>query len=134
MGGDRLEFGELVMAVATMAVLFALISFPIDAVFVSVLGRGLYEVNVAVSFFLCSLIGGYIYAEKIWEARVKTIAKITVLWAALAMLLVYMDSSVFYMFLEVVMALVLGFMGLYVGTLLRKPKKSSNNQMTIQHN
>lgn len=74
------------MSVASMAVIFSLIAFPLDFVFVSVLGFGGYEVGVFVSFFLSALIGGYIFTEKIWEARRENITKITVLWAALMML------------------------------------------------
>ncbi|MDH5375303.1 MAG: hypothetical protein OEW95_05755 [Candidatus Bathyarchaeota archaeon] len=154
-----MKFGDLVMSVASIAVIFALITFPLDVVFVSALGLGGYEVGVFVSFFLSALIGGYIFARKIWEARRENITKITVLWAALVMLLaiivpgglahwglaseeefkasypdttlstaewtnwemMYLDS---FMFLIVVISLVLGFVGLYVGSMLRRPAKS----------
>ena len=76
-----MKFGDLVMSVASMAVIFALIVFPLDFVFVSVLGFGGYEAGVFVSFFLSALIGGYIFAGKIWEARRENIMKITVLRA-----------------------------------------------------
>lgn len=158
-GGDRLKFDDLVMSVATIAVIFALITAPLDMLAVSVLGLGGYDVGVFVSFFLSALIGGYIFAEKIWEARRENIIKIAVLWAALAMVLavivpgalanwglktteefqaanpgttlstvewvnwemMYLDI---FMFIVVVMALVLGLVGLYVGSMLRRSVKS----------
>jgi len=149
------------MSVATIAVILALIAFPLDLVFVSAFGFEFgQDIGVFVAFFLSALITGYIFAGKIWEARRETIAKITVLWAALVMLvgvmvpaglahwglmaeeefkamypdttlstnsewvsweMMYKDS---FMFLIVGIALVLGFMGLYVGSMLKRPEKS----------
>jgi hypothetical protein len=161
MGGDRLKFGDYVISVATIAVIMALIAFPLDLVFVSALGLKLgQDIGAFVSIFLSALIGGYIFAEKIWEARRETITKITVLWAALVMVMAMiipagvahwglmaeedlqamypeitlstnaewvsweMVNNASFMFLIVGMALVLGFIGLYIGSMLRKPKKS----------
>jgi hypothetical protein len=161
-GGDGLKFGDVVMAVATIAVISAVIGFPLDLVFVSAFGfKYGQDVGVFVSFFLSALIGGYIFAGKIWEARRETITKITVLWAALVTLIVTMvpagvahwglmaeeefqlmfpgatepstaaewvSYEMIYnaslMFLIVGIALVLGFIGLYVGSMLRRPAKS----------
>jgi len=159
-----LRFGDVVMIVASIAVIFALIAFPLETVLFSALGiSGMtnwgYIVSLIVSLFLSALISGSIFAGKIWEARRETITKITVLWAALVMLFaiiapasiadyglsvkevylaanpgatlstsewvtweyMYLDS---FTFLMVGMALVLGFIGLYIGSMLRKPKKS----------
>jgi len=153
-----LKFGDVVMSVATIAVISALIAVPFDMVFVSALGLAEgWPVSGIVTFFLSTLIGGYVFAGKIWEARREAIAKITVLWAALMMLVLgnfpaqadwgpwvkaqyqgqygttlsahdwvawegmYLDLVTF---LWVVVALVAGFVGLYVGSMLRKPKKS----------
>jgi len=151
-----LKFGDVVMAVASIAVVFALIFAPLDIVFVSALGLELgYGVSMIVTFFLSALIGGYIFAGKIWEARREAITKIAVLWAALNNVvglivpasiahwglwieeaykgeygatlstkewvdleMMYQDIAVF---AAVGMALVLGFVGLYVGSMLRRP-------------
>lgn len=159
-----MKFGDMVMSVASITVVFALIAFPLEMVFFSALGiSGMtswgYIVSLLVSLFLSALIGGYIFAGKIWEARSEAIAKIAVLWAALVMLFAiivpgsiadyglsvkeeylaanpgatlstfewvtweYMYLDMF-SFLMVGMALVLGLIGLYVGSMLRKPKKS----------
>jgi len=147
------------MCVATIAVISALIHAPLDLVFVSPLGLELgYTVSAFVSLLLSALIGGYIFAEKIWEAWREAITKITVLWAALVMMVLRIGSASIahwglmaeeayqgqygttlstlewvhweFMYLDVFgfifvgMALVLGFIGLYVGSMLRKPKKS----------
>jgi len=163
-GGDKLKFGDIVIAVASIAVIDALIAFPLGLVFVSALGLELLElgqdVGCFVSLFLSALIGGYIFAGKIWEARREAITKITVLLAtfmgAMAMVipagvahwglmaeedfqLMYpgaaepstaewvsweMMSNALFTFIVVGGALLLGFIGLYVGSMLRKPKKS----------
>jgi hypothetical protein len=157
-GGDRLKFGDVVMCVASIAVISALIHAPLDMVFVSALGLTLgYIVGTFVCFFLSALVSGYIFAGKIWEARREAIAKITVLWAALVILvlkfeptqahwglfaeeayqgqygttlstiewvhweIMYLDIFVF---LFVVVALVLGLIGLYAGSMLKRPAKS----------
>ena len=159
-----MKFGDLVMSVASIAVIFALIAFPLETVLSPALGiSGMnnwgYIVSLIISLFLSALISGYIFAGKIWEARGETITKITVLWAALMMLfaiivpaaiadwglsvkeeylaanpgatlstaewvtleMMYIDM---FTFLMVGMALVLGFIGLYVGSMLRQPAKS----------
>ena len=158
-----MRFGDVVMAVASMAVILALIAFPLDMVLFSALGiSGMNNWGsiacLIVSLFLSALISGYIFAGKIWEARREAITKITVLWSALVMLvaiivpatladwgpqtkeeyqaaypgttlstsewvtwqMMYLDS---FMFLVVGIALVLGFIGLYVGSMLRRPAK-----------
>jgi len=107
-------------------------------------------VSSAVSFLLTALIVGYIFAGKIWEeARMEAIARITVLAGALMIFYVIsvpsladwapaikevwwvggwftVESMVLarVIFINVVMVLVLGFIGLYVGSMLRKPVKS----------
>jgi len=154
-----LKFGDVVTCVASIGVIFALIAFPLDLVFFSVLGLGGYSVGLFVSMFLCALIAGYIFAGKLWEARREAITKVSVLWAGLNLLIglivpagladwgqkakeeyltmnpgatlsaaewvnwemIVQDLT---MFLTVVTALVLGFIGLYVGSMLRKPVKS----------
>jgi len=158
MGGDWLKFSDVVTCVASIAVISALIHAPLDMVFVSALGLTLgYIVSDFVLFFLSTLIIGYIFAGKIWEARREAITKITVLWTALVILvlrsipaqahwglmaeqayqgqygttlstiewvhweIMYLDIFVF---LFVVAALVLSFIGLYVGSMLRRPVKS----------
>jgi len=159
-----LKFGDVVMSVASIAVIFALIAGPLEMVLFSALSisdmnNWGYTVSLIVSFLLGALISGYAFAGKIWEARREAITKITVLWAALVMLFAiivpatvvdwgptakeefraanhgttlstsewvtweYMYLDMF-TFLIVGMALVLGFIGLYVGSMLRKPEKS----------
>ena len=152
-----MKFGDLALAVASLAVIFALIAFPLETVFVYALGLWAYDVGVFLALFLSALTVGSVFAGKIWEARRKTIAKITVLWGALLMVLaaivpgsiadwgakvkeefiaanpgttlstaewvnvemMYLDA---FLFLLVALALVLSFVGLYVGSALRKPK------------
>jgi len=83
-----LKFGDLLIPVASIAVISALIHAPFDFVFVAVLGlTSGPTVSTFVSFFVSALICGYIFAGKIREAKREAIAKITVLWAALVFLI-----------------------------------------------
>ena len=159
-----MRFGDYVICVALMAVILALIAFPLDMVLFSVLGiSGMSSWGslgcLIVSLFVSALISGYVFAGKIWESRMGTIARITVLWAAFVMLVAIivpatladwglkaweeylamypgailstnelvtweMMSLDMFMFLVVGLALVFGFIGLYVGSMLRRPGKS----------
>jgi len=160
-GGDRLKFGDVVMAVATVAVILVLISFLLDMALVAAIGY-YWGINVGaiISIFLATLITGYIFATQIWEARRKAIAQITVLAAALMMFTVmteaaalgndwttwvheaYLDANPgafpsasdwyaigsiylgYQVVLNVVIVLVLAFIGLYIGSMLKRPAKS----------
>jgi len=156
-----LKFGDIVTAVASLAVIMLLITVPIRMVLVPALGFGLgINVSAAVSILLSALIGGYIFAGKIWEeSRMAAIAKITVFAAVLMMFFavnlsalphwglaveeaykdMYTETATWstsewlaaeniaitnMVFFNVVMVLVLGFIGLYVGSMLRRPAKS----------
>ena len=153
-----MRFEDIVMCVASIAVIFTLILFPLDMVLVSALGLNWIQLSLIVSFFLSALISGYIFAGKLWEARREAITKVSVLWAALNMLIVLitpagladwgskvkeayqgqygttLSTQEWYcweimhqdlsMFSTVGLALLLGFIGLYVGSMLRRPVKS----------
>jgi len=155
-----LKFSDVVTCVASLAVIMVLIGVPIEIVLAPALDPdwGSYVIS-AVNVLLSALIGGYVFASKIWEeARTKTIAKITVLAAVLMLFYVISFPALPHwglavkdayeaanpgttlsnsewltvesmalaqvMFIDIVMVLVLGFIGLYVGSMLRKPKKS----------
>jgi len=159
-----LKFGDLVVSVASIAVIFALIASPLELVLFSAVGisdmtNWGYVVSLMVCLFLSALISGYIFAGKIWEARREAITKIAVLYAALLMLVVvivpasnadwgqsvkdeflakYPGTTLstsewvtwnfmfldLFMFIMVGITLVLSLIGLYIGSMLRKPKKS----------
>jgi hypothetical protein len=160
-GGDRLKFGDVVTAVASLVVIMVLLMAPLYMVLAPTLGIYLGgTVTGAVSTFLSALIVGYIFAGKILEARRETIAKITVLSAALVMVSVvslvaalpdfgpnlkemyqemypesvnwslseWLTAETMMIYLEMVLnavtVLVFGFIGLYAGSMLRKPAKS----------
>ena len=80
-----MRFGDVVTCVASLAVIMVLVSVPIELVLVPALAPPWGTlVTQAVSFFLTALIGGYIFARKIWEeAGIQAIAKITVFCAVL---------------------------------------------------
>ncbi len=143
---------------ASLAVIFALIGFPLELVLVPALGVDWGPtISTAISMLISALIGGYIFAGKIWEARMEAIAKVTVLSAVLVIFWILSLPSLenwnaavheanpaaypeglstleWYVvegmalgqqvFINVVMVLLLGFAGLYVGSMLRQPAKS----------
>jgi len=160
-GGEKLKFGDVVTAAASLVVLMVLIITPLYVVLAPTLGiywGGI--VTGAVSTLLSALVVGYIFAGKILEARRETVAKITVLSAALVMVSVvslvaalpdfgpnlkemyqemypeavnwspseWLVAEMMMIYLEMVLnavtVLVLGFIGLYIGSMLRKPVES----------
>jgi hypothetical protein len=159
-GGDRLKFGDVITAVASLIVIEILIDFVFLAVFVSVISYWGTYVAAILSILVGSLIVGYVFAAKIEEESKKgAIGRIVVLSAVVVLFYVMVlfaanpyfgteiDEGVRSMFstsgwttrdwlaysqlaivmllaVNVVLSLVLSFIGLYMGTVLRKPKKS----------
>ena len=151
-----MKFGDVVTAVASLAVIAVLVSFPLSMVLIPALGFSWGQnISAIVSFLLSGLIGGYIFAEKIWEGRMEAIAKITVLSTVLMIFSALIGAAVFadwtqmakdtyleanptatlsttewyvvvsqmtsqVVFINVIMVLALGFIGLYVGSALRR--------------
>lgn len=131
--------------------------YPLSLVLTSALGNfeG-FMLSVVVSFLLSAVIVGYIFAQKIWEARGEAIAKIAILVTILVVVVVVMENSTavdwaskvkedyvnanptatpsafdWYLierlaivsdsFLNIVLVIPLVFIGLYIGSMLRKP-------------
>lgn len=90
-----MRFGDVVMAVASLAVILALILFPIQVALVPALGFYWgFNASAIVSVFLSALIAGCIFARKVWEeARMEAIAKITVLGVVLVIFIVIMQNA-----------------------------------------
>jgi hypothetical protein len=112
------------------------------------------NVGAIISVLLTALIVGYVFAGKISESRIESITKIAVLSGVLMVFLVGIQAAAtdwktvvtdaykgeshtafeWYvleavalsgqMLINAVIVLVLGFIGLYVGSMVRKPKKS----------
>jgi len=153
-----MKFGDIVTSVACAMVIYALIMFPLLWWTTRPEALDLYwgiQTSTVISLLLSALITGYIFGEKIQEARMESIGKITVLTAAFTMILAvasvaatadwtpwvkeaYQEmnpgvtlSTIEWMQVEaialmyqvsfnVAMVLVLGFIGLYVGSTLKK--------------
>jgi hypothetical protein len=154
-----LKFGDVVTAVATLAVVYLLIY--------SVLGIALVPMNsvwgLNVAFFVSVLVSasivGYVFAGKIQEeSRMVSIGKVVVLFAFVIMLIILgsglaghsgalSDENLQNMYdtsswtnmdwvayetvmgallasVNVLVVLALGFVGVYAGSMLRKPKKT----------
>ena len=160
-GGDRLKFSDIVIAVASLAVVLLLLDGFLEAALVPFIGwdSGPTVMGI-INFLLSGLIVGAVFSRKIWEeAGIKTIAKIVVLGAALLMLFyaaaipaqgdwtplvkeTYQNANpgktlttsqwwsveeyalTDTIALNVFIVVVASFIGLYIGSMLRKPKKS----------
>jgi len=138
-----MEFGDTVYAAATVTVIWFLLVAPMDMA----LGLGLLTVGHLISSLIAAFITGLIFAGKLAEARLVSIAKI---WVLAAVVIIFVDLGFFSVlnvftgstdlqsvssmtvltyqriFRDVVLDGAVGFAGVYVGSLLRKPKKSQN--------
>jgi hypothetical protein len=89
-GGDRLKFGDIIVAVASMAVIFTLVAALLWITLVpmnTALGDPLNIVSILVS----GLIVGYVFAGKIREeSRMASIGKVVVLFAVVMLFAVIM--------------------------------------------
>ena len=155
-----MKFGDVITAVASLAVIYILLAFVFLAVFVPVDPYWGLEVANILAILVASLIVGYVFAAKIQEgSRMGAIGRIVVLFSVVqvfgfmasmavnpymgAMMEESLESmfstsgwattdwlgySHFVLFMmaafNVVFALVFGFIGIYVGSRLRKPSKS----------
>ena len=94
-GGDRLKFGDIVMATASAFVIYWLLYAVLMVVSLSVIW-GIY-VATYVSPLLSAIVVGYVFAGKIREeSRMRSIGKIVVLSTALVMLVYYMSYTIGY--------------------------------------
>jgi hypothetical protein len=158
-GGERLKFGDVVTAVASLTVIYILFDFVLLAVFVPVNSYWGVDVAGILSILAASSIVGYVFAAKIHEeSRRGAISAIAVLFTLVLVFYLmahfanpyastamneglvttfstggwttwdWVSYSAFMMemliALNVVFALVFGFIGLYAGSILRKPTKS----------
>jgi hypothetical protein len=146
------------MAVVTASVIMVLVQFLLGWILIPTMGYSWgINVDAIISVFLAFLIVGYIFAGKIWESRMKAIAKITILAAFVMMFAVMMETAAvgvrwdawvqeaytgttpssafewyavdvmflgYQIVLNVVIVLVLGFVGLYIGSMFKRPAKS----------
>jgi hypothetical protein len=156
-----LKFSDVILAVATFAVIDLLVDFVLDIVLIPSLGAywGLNS-SFILSAVVAGLVGGIVFAGKIQEeSRTRAVGKIAVLLGALEAVVVMLSASangyynayvketlqsmfstsawtttdwfVYSQFaliegvvLNVVLVLVLVFIGFYAGSMFRKPKKT----------
>jgi hypothetical protein len=156
-----LKFSDVILAVATMAVIYVFVYSVLGMALVPSIGSywGLNSAAIA-SMLVAGLVAGFVFAGNIQEeSKMRAIGKIAVLFGAVissavmialsandyynAWITEYLQSTfstgawtttdwwvygqlvlAFQVALNVLLALVLGFIGLYVGSMFRKPKKS----------
>jgi hypothetical protein len=160
-GGDRLKFSNVILAVATVAVIYVLVYYVLGMALVPSMGSywGLNSAAI-VSTLVAGLVVGYVFAGKMQEeSKMRAIGKIAVLFGAVtaSATTIALSANGYYdawvteylqgtfstgawttidwyvhgqlvlagqVALNVLLALVLGFIGLYIGSVLRKPRKS----------
>jgi hypothetical protein len=156
-----LKFGDVILAVATLAVIFVLVYCVLGIALIPSMDSYLGQ-NIAglISMLVAGLLVGYLFAIKIQEeSKIRAVGKIAVVFAFVDLFVVLIGFSgnsyygawtketlqgmfstgawktmdwfvysqlvtFFNLALNAVLALVLGFIGLYAGSMLRKPKKS----------
>jgi hypothetical protein len=156
-----LKFSDVILAVATVAVIDVLVDFVLCIVLIPSMGAywGLNS-SFIISALVAGLVVGWVFAGKIQEeSRMRAVGKIAVLLGAVEAAAVMLSASangyfnafvtetlqsmfstsawtttdwfVYTQFallegvvLNVVLVLVLGFIGLYAGSMFRKPKKT----------
>jgi hypothetical protein len=160
-GGDRLKFGDVILAVATVAVIYVLVYFVLGIALIPSMSSYWGSNSAAiVSMLVAGLVVGGVFAGKIQEeSRMRAIGKIAVLFGAVMLFatMIALSANGYYtawvteylqsnystgawtptdwyaygqlvlagqVALNVLLALVLGFIGLYIGSMLRKPRKS----------
>ncbi len=150
------KFGDIIIAVATLAIILVLLAYPVTVLAVNAVGFDMGPtVGIAIAILISATLSGYIHAQKIWEDRTASIAKITVLGTVLLLLFTaslmtlpdwttmvreaneaaYPDLTTaewlnleivvvyLYLFINAAISLAMGFIGLYLGTTLKKPTK-----------
>jgi len=150
-----LRFGEVIIAVATLTVVYVLLYSVLLVAFIPTVGTfWAMDAAAIVSLLIASLIVGVVFAGQIREARMSSIGRIAVLFAIVIMSASmamgsnpYMGDSlkeglesmystsgwtttdwftysqmvlVLIVAVNIVLALVLGFVGLYAGSMLRR--------------
>ena len=160
-GGDRLKFGNVILAVASIAVIDIMLDFVLGIALIPSIGSywGMNSAGI-ISMLIAALVVGYVLAGKIQEeSRIRAVGKISVLsawviafyemisaaanpyykdWIDETLKGMYATDAwtttdwyvyghlalMTYVVLNVVLVLVLIFIGLYAGSMLRKQKKS----------
>jgi hypothetical protein len=85
-GGDGLKFGDVITAVASMAVVELLVGAVLNLALVPMSSVSGVDVAAVVSFLISGLVVGYVFAGKIREeSRMISIVKVAVLSAVLLM-------------------------------------------------
>lgn len=65
-----MKFGNVIIAVASLVVVFVLILFPLTLVLPQAIGvYGGFEISAVIAFFLGSLVVGYVFNQSIWEEK-----------------------------------------------------------------
>lgn len=90
-----MKFGDLIIAVASLFLITVLISYPLEAILISLLG--LYwapTIGALIAVSLGGLIIGYIFAEKTDDDKRRVLVKISVLFTVLMLFSIVLNNAV----------------------------------------
>lgn len=85
-GGERLKFGDVVTATASLSIIDMLLDFALLVVFVPLNSYWGVDVAGIIALLIASLIVGYVFAAKIHEeSKIRTIGRIVVIFTLVFM-------------------------------------------------
>ena len=94
-GGERLRFGDVITAVASLFLVTVLISYPLEIVLISTLGlQSGPPVGASISVLLGGLIIGYVFSGRMNDSRRESIVKISVLFTVLMLFSIVLNNAV----------------------------------------
>jgi len=93
-GGDRLKFGDVIVAVASLTVVYLLVYVVLSIALVPMNSAWGLNASFVVSVFVSAIIVGYVFAGKILEeSRMTSIGKVVVLFAIVIMFIVLIGAG-----------------------------------------
>jgi hypothetical protein len=94
-GREKLRFGDVITAVASLFLVTVLISYPLEIVLISTLGLNSGPaIGASISVFLGALIIGFIFSGRISNGRKESIAKVAVLFTVLMVFSIVLNNAV----------------------------------------
>jgi pheromone shutdown protein TraB len=94
-GGDKLRFGDVITAVASLFLVTILISYPLETMLISILGLHFGPlIGALVSVLLGALIIGYVFSERTANNKREAIAKISILFTVLMVFSIILNNAV----------------------------------------
>lgn len=90
-----MKFGNIVTAVASMFLVTVLISYPLEALLIQLLGLNLAPtIGALISVLLAGMIIGYVFSGKTENGKKEVIVKISILFTVLMLFSIILNNAV----------------------------------------